>query len=255
MKILMLTEEYDLFFHFLLESLNGLKIPVAHASFPISSEDMQQYDPDIIIHNVKSVAKISYRDSITISINELEEENCFSMKDMESKNFIKPFVKLSDIKLDDHKYKSDVVYVGNPNLLPDSIVDIQNDKNIRFKIINSSPAPIISYCGSAHFDNYKKFFKMAKCSLVNKIDSDLENYSFKLLDILYAGGNPILHEDDDEKFVEDVRDALDGKCFRDQFMSRQEIVSNHTNHDRMSEIFSKIGLNKISQMILNSKGT
>jgi starvation-inducible outer membrane lipoprotein len=95
---------------------------------------------------------------------------------------------------------------------------------------------------------------MAKCTLVNRVDSKLEFPSFKLLDIIYSGGNPVLHDGDDDKFIADVKGALDGKCFRDKFISRQEIISNHTNHDRMSEIFGKIGLNKISQMILNSKG-
>ena len=254
MKVLMLTEEFDIFFHFLLESLNNIDMKLAHAQFPISQEDIAKYDPDIIIHNVKNIHDMQYREAITISINELDEKNCFSYKNNESENYIKPFVKPYNMDLSDSRYKSDVVYIGNPNLLPDTVVDLQKDINIKFKIINNFPAPIAQYCGSANFHDYKKFFHMSKCSLVNKIDSDLENYSFKLLDIIYAGGNPVLHEDDDDKFIADVRDALDGKCFRDEFMSRQEILSNYTNHDRMSEIFSKVGLNKISTMILNSKG-
>jgi hypothetical protein len=253
MKILMMTEEKDLFYHFLLESLNNLNIPVGHAAFPVSEQDMQSFDPDIIIHNVKNISKINFKSVITISINELKEENCFSFKDKEAENFIRPFVKLHNEELEDHRYKSDVVYVGNPMLLPDCIAEIQADKSINFKILNNTAVPITHYCGSCNFDNYKKFFHMSKCSIVNKSDSDLSHYSFKLLDIIYAGGNPVLHKDD-KQFIADLRDALDGKSFRDDFISKKEILNNHTNYDRMSEIFSKVGLNKLSKMILEGKG-
>ena len=94
---------------------------------------------------------------------------------------------------------------------------------------------------------------MAKCSLLDKADSDTSIYSYKLLDIVYSGGNPILHIDD-EQFMTDINDAINGKCFRNNFMSQQEIFNQHTNYDRMSEIFSKLGLNKMSKMILDSKG-
>ena len=78
MKILMLTEEQDIFYHFLLEALNGLDFPLAHAGFPLSPEEISKYDPDIIIHNIKNIAKIDYKNVISIAINELEEKNCFS---------------------------------------------------------------------------------------------------------------------------------------------------------------------------------
>ena len=38
------------------------------------------------------------------------------------------------------------------------------------------------------------------------------------------------------------------------FMSKGEIIDKHTNHDRMSKIFSMVGLNKISKILLDSKG-
>jgi len=249
----MLTEEHDIFYHILLESLNNLNVPIGHAGFPIESRQVEEFDPDIIIHNSKTVSKISYKNAITISINEMDEENCFSYRESNSKNYIKPFIKISKSDLNDERYKSDMVYVGNPGLLPDCIGEVQSDPNINFKILNNSPVPISNYCGSCTFDDYKKFFRMAKCSLVDHSESSSSSYSFKLLDILYSGGNPVLHKDDDQ-FITDIKEALSGKCFRGDFMAKEEIANNHTNYDRMSEIFSKLGLNKMSKMILDSKG-
>lgn len=255
MKILMMTEEQDIFYHLLLESLNQLKTQVAHSDFSLSKEEMEKFDPDIIIHNAKNVSKIDYKNNITIAINELEEDNCFSLRNTESKNFIPSFVKLYDEDLNDEKYKSDVVYVGNASLLPDCIAEIQDDPNINFKIINSKPIPITSYCGGCPFEDYKKFFHMSKCTLLDNGDSNLSNYSFKLMDIIYAEGNPVLHkEEQDQQFMSDIKDAINGKSFKDDFMSTDEIKKKHTSHDRMSEIFSKIGLDKLSQMILEGKG-
>jgi len=253
MKILMLTEEQDIFYHFLLEALNGLNFPLAHAQYPLSQEEMRKFDPDIIIHNIKDVAKIEYKNVITIAINESDADNCFSYKNPEAKNFIRPFVKTTKDDLNNKKYKSDVVYVGNPALLPDCTVEIQNDPNINFKLLNNSPVPVKDYCGSCTFGDYKKFFKMSKCSLLNAEDSNPDIYSFKLLDIIYSEGNPIIYRNEDQ-FLNDIKEAVNGKCFRDNFMSQEEVKKHHTNYSRMSEIFSKIGLSKMSKMIADNKG-
>ena len=183
----------------------------------------------------------------------MDEENCFSLNEKDCKNYIKPFIKTNREELHDDRYKCDAVYVGNPALLPDSVAKIHSDLNIKFKILHNSPIPIANYCGSCTFDNYKKFFHMAKCSLLDKADSDTSIYSYKLLDIVYSGGNPILHIDD-EQFMTDINDAINGKCFRNNFMSQQEIFNQHTNYDRMSKIFAKVGLSKMSKKILENKG-
>ena len=94
---------------------------------------------------------------------------------------------------------------------------------------------------------------MAKCTLLDKSDSDTSVYTFKLLDIIYSGGNPIVYLND-EQFISDIYDALNGKSFRDNFIPKEEVFNNHTNYDRMSDIFEKIGLSKMSKKILESKG-
>jgi hypothetical protein len=253
MKILMMTEKQDIFYHALIQSLNVINTPMAHADFSLPFHEIEKFDPDIIIHNGKEASKIDYKNSITISINEIDHDNCFSLRDSQSKNFIKPFIKLTNENFYNEKYKSDAIYVGNPSMLPECIVDLQNDPNISFKIINSMPIPITGFCGGCAFEDYKKFFHMSKCSLLDKSDSNLSNYTFKLLDVIYAGGNPVLHKEDDQ-FICDIKDAINGKSFRDDFMSVDEIKNDHTNHNRMSEIFSKIGLDKLSQLILKGKG-
>ena len=252
MKLLMLSEENDIFYHILLEALNGLDVHIGHADFSISEEDMNSFDPDVIIHNGKEISKINYKNAITISINELEDDNCFSYKNPEAKNFIRPFVKPLSQDLTDGRYRSDVVYVGNPTLLPDCVSTLQADASVVFKMLNNTPVPVTQYCGSCTFNDYKKFFKMSKCSLVSKADTVGENLSFKILDILYSGGNPVLHTTDDQ-FLSDIKEAINGKSFRGNFISKEEIENDHTNYNRMSEIFQKVGLNKMSKMILASK--
>ena len=122
------------------------------------------------------------------------------------------------------------------------------------KIVNNTPVPISNYCGSCTFSDYKKFFKMSKCSILSKSDSDLDIYSFKLLDVLYADGNPVLHNASDKQFMSDIREAIKGKSFRENFITKEEIKKKHTNKNRMSEIFTKIGLNKLAKMVLEGKG-
>ena len=252
MKVLMLTEEQDIFYHILLEALNEIDAVTGHASIETPKQEIQSFDPDIIIHNAKNKSKI-YGNCITIAINEMDEDNCFSLHNKDSENFIKPFVKINMDDLDNEKYRSDVVYVGNPSLLPDSIASIHSNADIKFKIIHNQPVPISNYCGSCTFDDYKKFFHMAKCSLLDKGDSGTSIYAYKLLDVIYSGGNPIVYSND-EQYISDIYAALDGKSFRDNFISKEEIFNSHTNYDRMSKIFEKIGLSKMSQKILESKG-
>jgi hypothetical protein len=253
MKILILTEKQDMFYHILVEALSGLDLPVGHAQFPINPEDITSYDPDIIIHNCEKFAQLDYKNAINIGINETAAPNTFSYKNKNSSNLIKPFVKLSTAKLNDERYKSDVVYVGNPSMLPDCIAEVQQKSDVNFKILNNHAVPITQYCGSCTFDDYKKFFHMSKCSLVNNSDSSMDLLSFKLLDILYAEGNPVLHENDDQ-FLSDINDAMNGKSFRDNFISKQEVEEKHTNFNRMSDILAKVGLNKLSKMVLESRG-
>lgn len=249
----MLTHENDMFYHILLEALNSIDAQIGHSHITITKEELAQFDPNIIIHNSDSFDKVEYKDAVSIAINEMDSPHSFSYKRVDSENFIKPFVKVDNKDLKDDRYKSDIVYVGNPSLLPDCVAKFQLGGEFNFKIINNTPIPITNYCGSCTFENYKKFFHMSKCSLVNKSDSDLDFLSFKLLDILQSGGNPITHKDDDQ-FVKDVEDALGGKSFRGDFPSKQEIEDKYTNFERMSEILSKVGLNKLSKMVLESKG-
>ncbi len=54
-------------------------------------------------------------------------------------------------------------------------------------------------------------------------------------------------------FLPKKKEANKGKSFRGNFIPKEEIENNHTNYNRMSEIFQKVGLNKMSKMILASK--
>ena len=252
MKILLLTENQDTFFHLLVQSLNDLNLNIGHASFPLNQQEIEQFNPDIIIHNSQTIPKLNYGNSISIGINELRDSNCFSFRDKLSENFIKPFVVEGEENFEDERYKADAVYVGNPSLLPDCVNEIENEAV--FKILNNMPVPITNYCGSCSFNDYKKFFKMSKCSILSKSDSDIDTYSFKLLDVLYADGNPVLHNGSDEQFMSDIRAAIKGKSFRENFITKEEIKNKHTNKNRMSEIFTKIGLNKLAKMVLEGKG-
>jgi hypothetical protein len=252
MKILLLTENQDTFFHLLLQSLNNLDVNIGHASFPVNQQEIEQFNPDIIIHNSQTTDRVNYGNAINIGINELGAPNCFSFRNKESTNFIKPFVVDDDGDFEDQKYKCDAVYVGNPSLLPDCVNEIENEAV--FKIVHNMPVPISNYCGSCTFNDYKKFFKMSKCSILSKSDSDTDIYSFKLLDVLYADGNPVLHNGSDEQFISDIKDAINGKSFRENFITKEEIKKKHTNKNRMSEIFTKIGLNKLAKMVLEGKG-
>lgn len=252
MKILLLTEKQDTFYHLLLQSLNDLDLNIGHASFPIEQHEIEQFDPDIIFHNCVAIPKIEYKNAISIGINEISAPNNFSFRDKNSQNFIKPFVVSNKTDFKDDKFKSDVVYVGNPSLLPDCVNEL--DEKFIFKIINSMPVPITNYCGSCTFDDYKKFFCMSKCSILNKSDSDPDILSFKLLDVIYAGGNPVLHNKTDDQLMSDIYDALNGKCFRGNFISKEEVKNSHTNKNRVSEIFTKIGLNKLAKMVLEGRG-
>ena len=146
MKILIATEKPDMFFHTLIESLNRLDMPIAHAQFPFKLEDIDPFGPDLIIHNCEQFAKIDYQNAINIAVNETGQPNTFSLRNPKSPNFIKPFVKLSKESLYDPKYSTDVVYVGNPSMLPDNISKIQQDDEINFKILHNQAVPTTNCC-------------------------------------------------------------------------------------------------------------
>lgn len=253
MKILILTDKNDMFYHTLVESLNNIEATVGHATIDIQEPDMEEFDPDLIIHNSESLDVVNYKNAVSVGINEVSSPNCFSYRDESSENYLKPFIKLSNEELNDVRYKSDMVYVGSPSLLPDCVSKFQIDPDIDFKIIHNNSIPITNYCGACRFENYKKFFKMSKCTLINKVAPEESTLSFKLLDVLHSGGNPVIHKED-EQFINDIYEALNGKSFRDELLSIEEIESSYTNHDRMSEVLAKVGLNKLSGMVLESKG-
>lgn len=254
MKILIMTSEFDLTFNYLVESLNYLKYQIGHIQHPAEQKVVEEFNPEIIIHNIKDVANVAFKDCITISINELNENNCFSLRDPSSENFIKPFIKKNPHNLFDEKYKSDVVHIGGVDDLPECFAEVAQNKKINTKIVHNVPIPSVNYVGNAYFTNHGKFFHMAKCSIADDQDSNVDTCSYKLLEILASDGNPIIHHSD-EQFINDVNEAVfENKSFKHNFITKEEIFNKHTNHDRMSKIFSMVGLNKISKILLDSKG-
>jgi hypothetical protein len=68
------------------------------------------------------------------------------------------------------------------------------------------------------------------------------------MDIIISDGNPIICDNNPDKEIDMIeRACVNNEKYKLENYSKQDIINNHTVFDRLSEIFSKVGLSQISK--------
>lgn len=255
MKILFYRHSYDPSFESLISAITHTKNTFGYLSGDINQAAILEFAPDIIMHNIPEADSFPIKhNSISININETDCKSSFSLKDEKSKNYLPPFVTLKNINIEEKdiaKFTSDVVYIGSPSLFG-TILEFLNDpkNNILFKFFTHQPHNINGYCGMCDGNDYLKFYKHSKASLVMAGDKR------RIMDIVVADGNPIVFNGkNDKECINNITNAIsNNKKYSLDGYSKQDIISKHTSYDRASHIFKTVGLKKIAESILKHKG-
>lgn len=257
MKILCYRSSSE--FHFesiisCLSNINSPKFQIGYLSGEINLKSISDFSPDVIIHNIQGSEKFPVKENIiSININETKGKNSFSFKDKSSSNFLKPFVTLKQVHVDEaeiEKFKSDVVYIGSPTIFKDLLSFLTSEKNdIRFKFFTHVPHNINGYCGMCDSKEYFKFYNNAKASLVR------ENDIQRIMDIVISDGNPILFTGSNyDECITLIKDAVNKNIrYSIDGYKREDIIKNDTSFDRAYQIFRTVGLNKLAEEIIKAK--
>ena len=256
MKILVYRNSRDILFEGMINALASTKYTIGYSSGDIKQNDLQNYNPDIIIHNIPDVAHFPLNNnSISVGINELDDEKCFSFKNTSSENYLAPFVYITPEEHENYnkeKYSSDVVYIGSAGDIGGEVLayltEINND--IKFKFFSTVPHNINGYCGACPLSDYFRLYNNAKACIV--LDGLNNN---RLMDIIISNGNPIVIDPlKQQDSIEKIKDAVyNNKKFISEKFSRDDIINNHTSFDRVAKIFNTIGLKKVAQEVLKQK--
>lgn len=252
MKILAYKSEVDFNFDAIVRCIAETKYEIGYMSQKVDEKAINEFAPDIIIHNIKDIAKFPIKNNIiSINLNETSADNSFSFKNVESKNYLRPFVSIKNLHIEPNQedfFKSDLVYIGSPIIFKEVLQFLcQEDSGINFKFFSDRTHNIRGYCGMCNAEDYLKFYNKAKASLVHHRDIN------RIMDIIISDGNPIVYEDP-KKCINDIKDALDkNKKFTVDGYSKKEILQNNTSYDRAAEIFTKIGLKKVAEELLRNK--
>lgn len=252
MKILFYRSSYSPDFESLIHAISKTKNTFGYLSGEIDEESIMSFEPDVIVHNIKDIKKFPITNAISININNADSEYSFSLENKESPRYIRPFASLKSTIINDNeleKYSSDIIYIGSPvNFF--GVVDFLTCENneINFKFFNHQVHNINGYCGLCDSKDYLKFYKHSKGCLVMEMDTK------RLIDIIVAGGNPIIFDGNSEECIKKINDAVyKNKKFSVSGMTKESIMEKDTAFDRASQIFKKIGLQKLSEDILNNK--
>jgi len=111
----------------------------------------------------------------------------------------------------------------------------------------SSPSMLSCYSGSVTMDKCWNIYKSAKVSPIPKND-----IGYRELDVIISGGNPLKYRDHDSFISEATKAIVNGKKFK-QIHSKDEILSTHTNYERVSNIIEDMGFKAVAKKIRQEK--
>lgn len=208
-------------------SLAGYNIALADPS--IKPEDVERIMPTVVLHNMPQGVNFPIEGNfITKAITEED---------------LKPFVTLRNYpKVEDGRYDSQVVYIGNPVVFKGSLHRLASADSFEFKFFNSTPLNISGYAGVLMPDEYPNVYRGASVSVAHQDDDQ------RIMDIVACDGYPVLYKNDDDQFMEAVEKALkDDGCELLEGPDKGEILSAETNFDRAISIFKDLNITKIQK--------
>jgi hypothetical protein len=143
------------------------------------------------------------------------------------------------------KYTSDVSYIGRIEDFDSALLKLlQLGYNVKHFLEKAST--LTCYSGNIDMSECYNVYRNCKVCPIPKDD-----LGHRELDIIVAGGNPLRFKDVDG-FIAQAIKGIEGKKFR-HLLSKSEILTNHTNYDRLATELSKIGQKTMAQKILDRK--
>ena len=250
MKILFYRYSQDINFDAIVSVIARTKHQFGYLSGEVNQQQLAAFNPDLIIHNIPSVDKFPIKnDAVSININETNNNNSFSFKNIDSTNYIGRFVHYKSILTEDiSKYKSDIIYIGSPSVFNELLIFLTNGE-FNFKFFTHQTHNINGYCGMCDANDYYRFYNNSKACIVNK--NDIE----RLMDIVVAEGNPIVYDGSNvEECIEKIKNSIYSNIkYKVDGYDRDSIISKDTSFDRAAKIFRTIGMNKIADDIIKNK--
>ena len=233
-------------FNSLVSTVYSLPAAIGSSGKEVDISELEDFKPNLIITNADNTDRFLELSSspFILTINDTDSVNSFSFNNTESSNYIHPFVVFSNAeKKYDNRYKCDVSFVGDMSVFGQSGLTLVNDERIVTKFFLNSPTQFSGYCGYCDPIHYSKLYAMSKVTLVDNTNN------YRIMDIIYNDGYPVIRdqEQSDKQFLDHIYDVVLNNNKRELQITKQEIVNNHTNYKRMSEIFLKIGLNKFAE--------
>lgn len=252
MKILFYRYSPDMNFDAIISVIAKTKHQFGYLSGEVNQQHLNSFNPDLIIHNIPDVNKFPVQtNAVSININETDGTNSFSFKNTNSKNYIGRFVHYKSMHVHEnsvHKYQSDVVYIGSPSVFGNLLHFLTSD-NINFKFFTHQPHNINGYCGMCDINDYYKFYKNAKASIVGKDDVE------RIMDVLVSDGNPIVYDGVNvDECIEKIKNSISNNIkYKVDGYDKDDIINKHTSFDRAAKIFRTVGMNKIADDIIKNK--
>lgn len=146
------------------------------------------------------------------------------------------------------RYKSDMSYIG-PISDMDSSMLLLHRLGYNVKNFYSSPSMLSCYSGSVTMDRCWDIYKSAKVSPIPKND-----IGYRELDVIISGGNPLKYRDNNSFISEAIKAIVNGKKFK-QIYNKDEILSTHTNYERVSNIIEDMGFKAVAKKIRQEKAS
>jgi len=192
---------------------------------------VQEIGPDVLIFNKKT--KLTTKNkarSLYIDVAKLDPFAYLPQSEQESSSM----------------YACDVVYIGNPMVFGDGL-QVLTESDFVFKFFEKRPAFVSGYCGSLKGSSVGQdvIIRSAKAAITMPTDK------YRLLNIIASNGNPVVFQDP-QQLQQDIRSAIKGVKFFGG-ISRSEVISNHTSHDRMIEFIKKVGLDNLLDVLIRNK--
>lgn len=233
MKILLYSNGYSEKFIGLSNTINKTKHEIGSVVGQLNETDLETFAPNLVLYYSKQPIPL-FDSKKFVSIN-------LDIKE--------PFIDTVLIENKKHKkyYESDITYIGDPKAFGDSLVKFFS-LDYRVKIFNPQPLNLFCYSGMIPRDQFSSAYYSAKVCPVHHLETD------KLFEIICSDGNPVVFNKNTDHldYTLMINSALDGEKF-DTGFTKEQILSNHTNHDVMSKILTAKGLAKLGKEVLELK--
>ena len=227
MRILINIDKADFRFINLVKPLEKLDVSLGVVTGKLDRSIVDRFNPDIVVHNSPSFNM----NCANIAVNDITYAT------------LGPFTNIPDSK-EDPLFSSDVCYIGDVKDFGSELFELMDRYD--FKLFSHVAYSFPSYCGNLIQEDTGNAYRNSKVSIIPSSD-----FGYREMDIVISDGNPVKFKNRDQ-FLSDVHDGVNGKRFSSKY-TKEQILQNHTNFDKLSEVFKNSGLNQLALKVKELK--